>query len=179
FHAIDNPIIDPISIRRAKSSSTPNNTKIPKSPSKLTPSKWVPFSKRDSEALEKAYQNNDIRAKVPVNEDHLFEVDVMQRTISPVYWEGPTYEVRRATWFMQADGWVPCEENIAEQIELGYYKHKPYKTVARSTVNEDAEEEKQLEISLSKQSVDKQWNLLGPYLGQYIVYTGENKAWLL
>lgn len=65
-------------------------------------------------------KNNDVRAKVPVNEDHLFEVDVSQRTISPVYWEGPTYEVRRATWFMQADGWVPCEENLAEQIELGY-----------------------------------------------------------
>ena len=61
-----------------------------------------------------------MRAKVPVNEDHLFEVDVTQRTISPVYWEGPSYEVRRATWFMQSDGWVPCEENVAEQIELGY-----------------------------------------------------------
>lgn len=63
-----------------------------------------------------------MRATVLVNEDHLFEVDVTQRTISPVYWEGPVYEVRRATWFMQGDGskWVPCEENLAEQIELGY-----------------------------------------------------------
>lgn len=59
FHAIDNPVIDPISIRRAKSSSTLNKTPIPKSPStpklKLS-SKWVPFSQRDSAALEKAYQ---------------------------------------------------------------------------------------------------------------------------
>jgi hypothetical protein len=59
---------------------------------------------------------------VLVNEDQLFEVDVYERTISPVYWEGATYEVRRATWFMQGDGskWVPCEENLAEQIEIGY-----------------------------------------------------------
>ncbi|KAL9537711.1 hypothetical protein MBANPS3_011533 [Mucor bainieri] len=235
FHAIDNPVIDPISIRRAKSSSTLNKTPIPKSPStpklKLS-SKWVPFSQRDSAALEKAYQNHDVRAKVPVNEDHLFEVDVTQRTISPVYWEGPSYEVRRATWFMQSDGWVPCEENIAEQIELGYYKHKPYlstnttatttsastaaaaamedevaqaiasakgtasptKSTSTSaatmstsapastsipTTSDTAVEEKKLEISLAQKSVDKQWNLLGPYLGQYIVYTGENHAWLL
>ncbi|CEG81334.1 hypothetical protein RMATCC62417_15549 [Rhizopus microsporus] len=26
--------------------------------------------------------------------------------------------------------------------------------------------------------VDKKWNLLGPYLGQHIVYTGKNQAWL-
>jgi hypothetical protein len=58
---------------------------------------------------------------VPVNEDHLFEVNISKREISPVYWEGPTYEVRRATWFI-ADGakWLPCEENMANQIEQGY-----------------------------------------------------------
>ncbi|CEP16091.1 hypothetical protein [Parasitella parasitica] len=220
FHAIDNPVVDPVSIRRARSSSNLGKQPIPKSPStpklKLS-SKWVPFSQRDSAALEKAYQNHDVRAKVPVNEDHLFEVDVTQRTISPVYWEGPSYEVRRATWFMQSDGWVPCEENIAEQIELGYYKHKPYlsttATTSSSTTTDDEAaahavssaatsynnnsnnntaplpasesttpttvEEKKLEMSLSQKSVDKQWNLLGPYLGQYIVYTGENHAWLL
>jgi hypothetical protein len=40
-----------------------------------------------------------------------------------------------------------------------------------------SEEEKKLELSLSKQ--DKQWNLLGPYLSQYIIYTGTDNAWLL
>lgn len=53
--------MDPISVRRAKSSSTLNKTPTPKSPStpklKLS-SKWVPFSQRDSAALEKAYQVN-------------------------------------------------------------------------------------------------------------------------
>lgn len=55
-------------------------------------------------------------------------------------------------------------------------------TTAASTSaspSETAVEEKKLEISLSQKSVDKQWNLLGPYLGQYIVYTGESHAWLL
>ncbi|KAG1150853.1 hypothetical protein G6F37_001601 [Rhizopus arrhizus] len=174
FHAINNPVIDPVSLRKAKSSSTINKTPIPKSPSiPKVSTKWVPFSQRDSAALEKAYQNNDVRAKVPVNEDHLFEVDVSQRIISPVYWEGPTYEVRRATWFMQSDGWTPCEENLAEQIELGYYKHKPYNTKPISGTEDETAEEKKLE-----EIVDKRWNLLGPYLGQHIVYTGKSQAWL-
>ncbi|KAI9247727.1 DDHD domain-containing protein [Sporodiniella umbellata] len=173
FHAINNPILDPISIRKAKSTNTLNKVPIPKSPSiPKAITKWVPFSQRDSIALEKAYQNNDVRAKVPVNEDHLFEVDVSQRTISPVYWEGPMFEVRRATWFMQSDGWAPCEENLAEQIELGYYKHKPYNTKVAVVEDEPTEEKKLEEI------VDKKWNLLGPYLGQHIVYTGKNQAWL-
>lgn len=67
FHAIDNPVTDPVSVRRARSSSTLNKSAsasagagaAPKSPStpklKLS-SKWVPFSQRDSAALEKAYQ---------------------------------------------------------------------------------------------------------------------------
>ncbi|KAI7897845.1 uncharacterized protein BX663DRAFT_444322 [Cokeromyces recurvatus] len=80
---------------------------------------------------------------------------------------------------MLTDGWVPCEENIAEQIELGYYKFKPYRPNVNNTEDSVAAEETKLEISLSKQSVDVHWNLLGPYLGQYIVYTGENTAWLL
>lgn len=61
FHAIDNPVTDPVSVRRARSSSTLNKTPAPKSPStpklKLS-SKWVPFSQRDSAALEKAYKVN-------------------------------------------------------------------------------------------------------------------------
>jgi len=76
----------------------------------------VPFSKRDSKAIETAYQNtsedssieqaqsvgedlgapntsfqtnlsNDKRRiKVPVNEDYLFDVDVENRELGPAYW---------------------------------------------------------------------------------------------
>lgn len=40
-------------------------------------------------------------------------------------------------------------------------------------------EEKKLEMTLASQPVEKQWNLLGPYLGQYVAYTGVYNAWLL
>lgn len=45
--------------------------------------------------------------------------------------------------------------------------------------SDTAIEEKKLEQKLEQQPVEKQWNLLGPYLGQYLVYTGTNTAWLL
>ena len=40
-------------------------------------------------------------------------------------------------------------------------------------------EEKKLELALAKHPVERQWNLLGPYLGQYVAYTGADTAWLL
>ena len=33
--------------------------------------------------------------RVPVHEDFLFDVDVSNRELAPVYWLGPIYEVRR------------------------------------------------------------------------------------
>jgi hypothetical protein len=50
--------MDPIALRKAKSVSAFNKPNSrPSSPSIVkTSSKWVPFSKRDSDALEKAYQ---------------------------------------------------------------------------------------------------------------------------
>jgi hypothetical protein len=43
------------------------------------------------------------RVRVPVQEDHLFDVDIERRELSPAYWLGPIYEVRRGTWFTQGD----------------------------------------------------------------------------
>ena len=37
--------------------------------------------------------------KVPVNEDYLFDVNVDERELTPAYWLGPVYDVRRGTWF--------------------------------------------------------------------------------
>lgn len=41
--------------------------------------------------------------RVPVNEDYLFDVDIEQRELAPVYWLGPVYDVRRGTWFHQGN----------------------------------------------------------------------------
>lgn len=77
-------------------------------------------------------------ANVLVNEDYLFDVNIPQRELAPVYWLGPVYEgwlfskipqrldygdadqnlVRRGTWFFnEGSSLKPCEENLAAQLE--------------------------------------------------------------
>jgi len=62
------------------------------------PNKWTAFTPRDSKALEAAFQKSIENPKdpvppVPVNEDHLFEVDIAERELRPIYFRGSTYEV--------------------------------------------------------------------------------------
>ncbi|PKY05335.1 phosphatidic acid-preferring phospholipase A1 [Aspergillus campestris IBT 28561] len=113
------------------------------------PKKFVPFSNKDSEAIETTFQRfselefggensrhgedhdcgRSTSTKVPVNEDYLFDVDVDRRELGPAYWKGPIYEVRRGTWFFQDGSTIkPCEENLATQLEEGYLKVKPWRT---------------------------------------------------
>ncbi|KAG0652365.1 putative phospholipase [Hyphodiscus hymeniophilus] len=68
------------------------------------------------------------KVQVPVHEDFLFDVDVERRELSPVYWLGPIYEVRRGSWFYQEGSTLrPCDENLASQLEEGYLKIKPFR----------------------------------------------------
>jgi hypothetical protein len=66
--------------------------------------------------------------RVPVQEDWLFDVDILERELSPVYWLGPIYSVRRGSWFFQEGSTLrPCDENLAAQLEEGYLKVKPFR----------------------------------------------------
>ncbi|KID66912.1 uncharacterized protein G6M90_00g070420 [Metarhizium brunneum] len=77
-----------------------------------------------SDTLDDSYRGH---TRVPVNEDYLFDLDIEERELAPVYWLGPIYEVRRGTWFFQeGSGLRPCEENLAAQLEEGYLKTKPW-----------------------------------------------------
>lgn len=67
-------------------------------------------------------------ARVPVNEDFLFDVDVDKRELAPAYWLGPIYDVRRGSWFYQeGSSQRPCDENLASQLEEGYLRVKPWR----------------------------------------------------
>ncbi|CAH1756923.1 9712_t:CDS:10 [Entrophospora sp. SA101] len=175
FHAIDVPTKPPIKKSNAASNNnniSDNNVTSP--PKQKIPATWVAFSKRDSIALENAYKSSKQGVKVPCNEDYLFEVDIDKRELSPVYWAGPSYEVKRATWFIWEGGkFIPCDENLAAQIEEGYKKH-------RAWIQPPPESD--LTNSSSPQSEiiqEKSWPLLGRYLSQYVVYTNPTTAWLL
>ncbi|KAF9109178.1 hypothetical protein BGX27_007887 [Mortierella sp. AM989] len=211
FHAVDSPL------------SMPNEpkTKTPAPPRKPATT-WVPFSIRDSNALERAYQltqpirearkreaeavegaaggspkiqKETLKIQMPapagtnstssssslyestssilVNEDYLFEVNIHKLEIKPVYWLGPTYEVRRAVWFLQLDGkFVPCEDNLSEQIEYGYKKHQPW--VAPPPPVLDAAGKEVFEVK-----PEKSWPLYGKFISQYVVFSDAHHAWML
>lgn len=118
------------------------------------PKKWIPFSSEDSRSIEAAFQKTaaedeaaevrrgvlsptatteqgsldkppDTSTKVSVNEDYLFDVEIETRELSPAYWLGPVYDVKRGTWF-SVDG-DPCDEHLATQLEEGYLKVKPWR----------------------------------------------------
>jgi hypothetical protein len=73
-------------------------------------------------------------ARVPVNEDFLFDVDIESRELAPVYWLGPVYSVQRGTWFYQEGSNLrPCEENLAAQLEEVSIKRQIYKLSFNST----------------------------------------------
>ncbi len=79
-----------------------------------------------------AADNKRPGVKVAVNEDFLFDVDIEERELAPVYWLGPVYDVRRGSWFYQEGSTLrPCEENLAAQLEEGYLKAKPWLYPAR------------------------------------------------
>ncbi|KAF8927833.1 hypothetical protein BGZ58_010086 [Dissophora ornata] len=219
FHAVDAPLTKP--------NEPKGNAKTPVLPKK-PPTTWVPFSIRDSNALERAYQLTQplreekkqesgvspetatednsqqtfgspqeppARLRMPslkrpntmsssshlswnaptsvlVNEDHLFEVDIVKMEIKPVYWLGATYEVRRAVWFLQLEGkFVPCEANLSQQIEYGYNKHQPWIVVP---VNLDASGKEVIE-----EKQEKSWALLGKYISQYVIFSDAHHALLL
>ncbi|KAF9121398.1 hypothetical protein BGW39_010564 [Mortierella sp. 14UC] len=222
FHAVDSPLTKPNEPKR--------NPKTPAPPRKPATT-WVPFSIRDSNALERAFvltqpareektqqpgqdsagpkrtsedlhpivqqhnrQDPPSRLHVPdsngqilasstasstggesilVNEDYLFEVNIQNMEIKPVYWVGPTYEVRRAVWFLWLDGkFVPCEANLSQQIEYGYSKHRPWIAPPPPALDATGKE-------IIEDKPEKSWALLGKYISQYVVFTDAHHAWLL
>lgn len=115
--------------------------------------KFIPFSDYDSKRIENQYRqyhgaqsnfnsNNkhEVLTIVEVNEDRLFQVNIREFSLAPVYWEGPVYEVRRGIWFT-TDG-IPLSDKITRDVEAGYRDKKPYLF--------DEERKKQEDIDLTK-----------------------------
>ncbi|XP_032584341.2 proline-rich protein 36 isoform X2 [Drosophila mojavensis] len=84
---------------------------------------WTPFSHYDSALLETSLnsEETDSSVIVPV-EGGRYDVNIKERTKTPVYWEGKAIEVRRCSWFYKGvDGkYVPYAEQTAEALEMEY-----------------------------------------------------------
>ncbi|ORY65284.1 DDHD domain-containing protein [Pseudomassariella vexata] len=140
--------------------------------------------------------------RVPVNEDFLFDVDIEQRELAPVYWLGPVYDVRRGSWFYQEGSALrPCEENLAAQIEEGYLKCRPWAYPApRSRCNSGMAQDitpkasrdnlraaaaSQAESSskpppspAGPQHQPLNYRLFGTYMNSTVTYSDATTAWL-
>jgi len=203
FYAVDSPKRKPAPIDQKK----PDQKPLP------PPKKFIPFSSKDSQAIEATFQRlsdvedaqehnprqesaQQVPTKVPVNEDYLFDVDVERRELSPAYWMGPVYEVRRGTWFFQdGSGLKPCEENLATQLEEGYLKLRPWRTDRAeirpsepSTLDfhgpqdpDSAKSHAQPQGgngSTAPPSGPQQYRLFGAYMNRIVAYQDASTAWL-
>ncbi|KAL7623349.1 hypothetical protein AAE478_007030 [Parahypoxylon ruwenzoriense] len=152
-------------------------------------------------SIDKESGKHQSSQRVPVNEDFLFDVDIEERELAPVYWLGPIYEVRRGTWFYQEGSTLrPCEENLAAQLEEGYLKIKPWTypiprtrsnsglhdvTPKASSENLKAAAKSQTDHSLkapsSQPTVQHQpqtYRLFGTYMNSIATYQDSSTAWL-
>ena len=134
------------------------------------------------------------KIKVPVNEDYLFDVDIEARELAPTYWLGPIYDVRRGSWFYQeGQNLRPCEENLADQLEEGYLKVKPWRNqpskittpprsrpVSMNVESSPKPTEKVKEESSIPTKLDLQTQrLFGAYMNQVVTFQDATVAWLL
>eukprot|EP00842_Homolaphlyctis_polyrhiza_P000593 jgi/Hompol1/1534/HPOL_004769-RA len=114
-------------------------------------------------------------------EDNLYQIDVELREISPVFWDGPTYDIRRGTWFAYSgtgNGYQPCDENLARQLEDGYRKFAPW-----IPVKQPVEPAVPTSLSSSSEEIkspkpEPRWALFGPYMNRYVLYTNATSGWL-
>lgn len=193
FYAVDSPKWKPSFLDQPKENSKP----LP------APKKFVPFTMKDSQAIERAFQDlcnaelereqghspqpvEDEPVKVPVNEDYLFDVNINKRELGPAYWIGPVYEVRRGTWFFQEGSTIkPCEENLAAQLEEGYLKVKPWRpadtseSASQSLQNANNREQESTGIVFSSPAVEaRKHRLFGSYMNSIVTYQDSTTALL-
>lgn len=147
------------------------------------PTKFIPFTELDEKNLENAYlQNLDT---VEVKEDRLYEVDLKSMVLSPVYWEGPTYEVRRGIWF-DHDG-MPLLSKLAKKIEDAYCLRRPYEHIKQegtsqkqskdliASFNKEIKEIKE-EVQQDKIDFSEERDIVDLGDGQAVVYFDNNQA---
>ncbi|XP_046489225.1 SEC23-interacting protein isoform X1 [Neodiprion pinetum] len=85
---------------------------------------WLPFSMQDSLNLEQVHNSTEITPETTVaTEGGRYDVDILRRLRTPVYWSGAPNEVRRCSWFYKGpteSRYVPYEESVAARLEEEY-----------------------------------------------------------
>ncbi|KAL9933171.1 hypothetical protein V8E36_007889 [Tilletia maclaganii] len=110
--------------------------------------------------------------RVPVGQDHLYEVDLRSQKLYPVFWkQGTGSKVMRGTWFTESSSLSPLDTQLADELESYYQELQPwlpsYADELRSavTLGADAEDKLKRPLVNSKGYVI----MLGPHLAR--IYT--------
>lgn len=83
--------------------------------------RWTPFNFIDSQALEEAFESRDPSKQIITTDGGRFEVNISERSRTPIYWTAENTEVRRCSWFYKVDSrWCPYDEGISELLESEY-----------------------------------------------------------
>ncbi|KAK0562158.1 hypothetical protein OC861_005461 [Tilletia horrida] len=110
--------------------------------------------------------------RVPVGEDHLYEVDLRTHKLFPVFWKqekGST--VMRGTWFTESNNLSPIATDLAEELEEYYHDLQPWlpsyadELKSAVTIGSDAEDKLKRPLKNTNGYVI----MLGPHLAR--IYT--------
>ena len=178
--------------------------------------KFVVFSASDSRAIEAKLQlmterppetpAEAGRAIVSVNEDFLYDADVEARELRPAFWQGNIYAIKRGSWFYTDSSATPVDENLANQLEEGYLKTRPWtrskistsrsssqtrprpqssilddvETAKRVTPTDPSPNLKPAEIPtrLAEQPASYAYRLFGAHMNTTVSYQDEYVAWI-
>ena len=148
-----------------------------------TPTLWTAFSPKDSITIEHSFQSSKTDPRpnvhvVDVGEDQLYIVDTYTLTISPVYWDGCVYEIRRGIWFDSSKMYAPIEENLSNQLEDGFNKFKPWTQIVKMVAPIGTSDPPKHITNETVANPDQRFSLFGPYINQYVVYQGNYNAFV-
>lgn len=136
------------------------------------PTKFQPFSKVDSKRIEENYVRGRLSKRVDVNEDHLFEVNLQDFSMNPIYWEGPSYEIRRGIWFDDQNN--PLTHELTNYVEDLYRKWLA--RGGRGSPGDIGPEKKNADDDDHEQEVLDTFRLPKGSRWKYIMFTEDNKT---
>ena len=90
--------------------------------------------------------------KVAVGTDRLYDADISEFAMSPVFWKGPQLRITRASWFFESNKLTPCSTALAAELESHFQTLRPwlssYTDELKSSVSLGAEAEAKLKCKL-------------------------------
>ncbi|EPZ34894.1 DDHD domain-containing protein [Rozella allomycis CSF55] len=149
--------------------------------------KWLPFPYIDHVQLEREYSRkqsgNNYSSTLNVLEHELYEANIEDMTLKPIYWSGKTFTIRRSKWFYESENFiVPCDEVLERILEEKYLEFEAFVTADDENEEDcDIKPENESVRRASKKGFQVQEFKLGQpfeYMTGHFITGKHNKAWI-